>query len=63
MHIVYYKELVEKVINTGDLYNIRYEEALCLEIIYQRRENEKLKNELANLQIRLNAIESKLGVK
>lgn len=62
-HIVHHKELVEKAIEAGELYSIRYEEALCLEAAYQRRENEKLKNELANLQIRLNAIESKLGVK
>ena len=56
---------IEKKLITpaGDRYGIRYSEALCLEAAYQRRENEKLKNELANLQIRLNAIENKLGVK
>lgn len=51
------------VIPAGNRYGIRYSEALCLEAAYQRRENEKLKNELSNLQARLNTIESKLGIK
>ena len=52
---------IEKKLVTpaGDRYGIRYSEALCLEAAYQRRENERLKNELANLQIRLKVLESK----
>lgn len=46
----------------GDRYGIRYSEALALEAAYQRRENERLKNELSNIKIRLNVLESKLGV-
>ena len=55
------REERRKVRSAGSRYGIRYEEALVLEAAYQRRENEKLKNELTNLQIRLNVLESKLG--
>lgn len=43
----------------GDRYSLRYEEALCMEAAYQRRENARLKERLAALEERLAALEMK----
>lgn len=43
----------------GNEYSIRYEEALCMEAAYQRRENARLKKRIADLEERLAALELK----
>ena len=55
MRIVHHKKLVEKGISAGELYSVRYEEALCLEAAYQRRRADRI-------EARLAALETKLGV-
>ena len=45
----------------GDRYSLRYEEALCMEAAYQRRENARLRARLAALEDRLAALELRLG--
>ena len=54
LRIVHHKELVEKAVDAGDLYSIRYEEALCLEAAYQRRRADRI-------EARLAALEKKVG--
>lgn len=48
-----------KTVEAGDLYSIRYEEALCMEAAYQRRLNKKLLDKIAELEARLQALENK----
>lgn len=43
----------------GNLYSLRYEEALCMEAAFQRRENARLKKRIADLEERLAALELK----
>ena len=43
----------------GNLYSVRYEEALCMEAAYMRRENARLKERLAALEERLAVLEMK----
>ncbi len=50
MRIVHHKKLVEKGITAGELYSVRYDEALCLEAAYQRRELERLKARIESLE-------------
>lgn len=45
----------------GDRYSLRYEEALCIEAAYLRRENARLKKRVADLEDRLAALELRLG--
>ena len=45
----------------GDMYSMRYEEALCMEAAYMRRENARLKKRVADLEERLAALELRLG--
>lgn len=45
----------------GDCYSVRYEEALCIEAAYMRRENVRLKKRVADLEDRLAALELRLG--
>lgn len=45
----------------GDAYSLRYEEALCMEAAYQRRENARLKKRIADLEERLAALELKIA--
>lgn len=45
----------------GDEYSIRYEEALCMEAAYMRRENARLKKRVADLEERLAALELKIS--
>lgn len=44
-----------------DRWGLRYEEALCVEAAYQRRENARLKKRVADLEDRLAALELRLG--
>lgn len=48
-------------IEAGDLYSLRYEEALCMEAAYQRRRADRAEARIAALEERLAAIEAKLG--
>ena len=57
-HIVHHKELVEKAIEAGELYSIRYEEALCLEAAYQRRRAQRLEESVSAIETRLAALEA-----
>lgn len=43
-------------IEAGDLFSLRYAEALCMEAAYQRRRAEKLEERLAALEDRLNGV-------
>ncbi|MBR2699286.1 MAG: tail fiber domain-containing protein, partial [Clostridia bacterium] len=52
-------ELADPGHSAGDLYSIRYEEALCVEAAYLRRENARLKKRVADLEERLAALELK----
>lgn len=45
----------------GDQYSIRYEELLCIEAAYMRRENARLKKRVSDLEDRLAALELRLG--
>lgn len=45
----------------GDIYSLRYEEALCMEAAYQRRRADRAEARLAALEERLSAIEAKLN--
>lgn len=45
----------------GDRYSLRYEEALCMEAAYMRRENARLKKRVADLEERLAALELKIA--
>ena len=45
----------------GDCYSLRYEEALCIEAAYMRRENARLKKRVADLEERLAALELKMS--
>ena len=45
----------------GDRYSLRYEEALCMEAAYMRRENARLKKRVADLEERLAALELKIS--
>lgn len=45
----------------GDSYALRYDEALCIEAAYLRRENARLKARIASLEERLAALEMKLS--
>lgn len=56
--IVHHKELVEKAIEAGELYSIRYEEALCLEAAYQRRRAQRLEERVSALETRIAALEA-----
>lgn len=46
-------------VEAGDAYSLRYEEVLCMEAAYQRRENARLKKRVADLEERLAALELK----
>ena len=56
LRIVHHKELVEKAVDAGDLYSIRYEEALCLEAAYQRRRADRIEARLAALEKKLGSV-------
>lgn len=45
----------------GDMYSLRYAEALCMEAAYMRRENARLKKRIADLEERLAALELKIS--
>ena len=45
----------------GDSYALRYEELLCIEAAYMRRENARLKKRVADLEERLAALELKVS--
>ena len=45
----------------GDIWMVRYTEALCMEAAYMRRENARLKKRVADLEDRLAALELRLG--
>lgn len=45
----------------GDMFSLRYEEALCMEAAYQRRRADRAEARLATLEERLAAIEAKLN--
>jgi hypothetical protein len=45
----------------GDMFSLRYEEALCMEAAYQRRRADRAEARIAALEERLAAIEAKLG--
>ena len=45
----------------GDSYALRYDEALCIEAAYLRRENARLKKRVADLEERLAALELKIS--
>lgn len=47
-----------KVLNAGDRYGLRYEEALCLEAAYQRYRADKLEERLAALERRMTIVEA-----
>lgn len=51
----------ESYVPAGDQYSIRYEELLCIEAAYMRRENARLKKRVADLEDRLAALELRLG--
>ena len=51
--------VTEDAEEAGDRYSLRYEEALCVEAAYMRRENARLKERLAALEERLAALEMK----
>ena len=53
--------LIYEGTEAGNLYSIRYEEALCMEAAYQRRENARLKKRIADLEERLAALELKVS--
>jgi len=53
--------ITEPAMDAGNEYSIRYEEALCMEAAYQRRENARLKARIASLEDRLAALELRLG--
>ena len=53
--------IVEPAVEAGNEYSIRYEEALCMEAAYQRRENARLRARIADLEERLAALELKLS--
>ena len=42
--------VLDKAIPAGDVYSIRYEEALCIEAAYQRRKNKILENRISELE-------------
>ena len=44
-----------------DLWTVRYAEALCMEAAYMRRENDRLKKRVSDLEERLAALELRLG--
>ena len=54
-------ELADPGCSAGDEYSIRYEEALCIEAAYMRRENARLKKRVADLEERLAALELKVS--
>lgn len=56
MRIVHHKKLVEKGISAGELYSVRYEEALCLEAAYQRRRADRIEARLAALEKKLGSV-------
>ena len=45
-------------LEAGDAYSLRYEEALCMEAAYNRREVKRLKEEINLLKQRLNSLEN-----
>jgi hypothetical protein len=47
--------------DAGDRYSLRYDEALCMEAAYMRRENARLKKRIAGLEERLAALELKVS--
>lgn len=49
--------LVEAARESGDIYSLRYGEALCMEASYMRRENARLKARVASLEERLASLE------
>lgn len=44
----------------GDMYSLRYEEALCMEAAYQRRRADRAEARLASIEERLAALEAKI---
>lgn len=54
-------EVVSEAVDAGDMFSLRYEEALCMEAAYQRRRADRAEARLAALEERLAAIEAKLG--
>ena len=45
-------------LTAGDIYSVRYEEALCLEAAYQRRRAKRLEESVSALETRLAAVEA-----
>lgn len=53
--------VVQHAREAGDVYSLRYEEALCIEAAYQRRRADRAEARIAALEERLAAIEAKLN--
>ena len=53
--------IVEPAQPAGDMYSLRYEEALCMEAAYQRRENRRLKDRVSELENKVLQLEDKLN--
>lgn len=54
-------KILDEALPAGDRYSLRYEEALCMEAAYMRRENARLKERMADLEERLAALELKVS--
>ena len=54
-------KITQKAREASDRYSLRYEEALCMEAAYQRRENQRLKDRVSELENKLSQIEEKLN--
>lgn len=54
-------QILDAAQEAGDRYSLRYEEVLCIEAAYMRRENARLKKRVADLEDRLAALELRLG--
>lgn len=54
-------KVVSPAMDAGDMYSLRYEEALCMEAAYQRRRADRAEARIAELEERFAAIEAKLN--
>lgn len=53
--------VILEAVKADEQYSVRYEEALCIEAAYQRRENARLRARIADLEERLAALELKIS--
>ena len=53
--------IVQEYSPAGNQYSLRYEEALCMEAAYQRRENRRLKDRVSELENKVLQLEDKLN--